>query len=69
MGLFGWQFQFPDFLRLGSLWELVYCKKGGELSGQVGCWVCCGDRIDKRGVELTELLMKDLLKMLVGICH
>ena len=54
--LFGWQFQFPDFLRLGSLWKLVYCKKNnGKLSGWVGYWVCCGDRIDKSGVELSGL--------------
>jgi hypothetical protein len=25
--LFGQQFQFPDFLRFGSLWELVNRKK------------------------------------------
>ncbi len=59
--------------RIFCVWEVCgnwsTIKNSKELSGQVGCWVCCGDRIDKRGVELTELLMKDLLKMLVGICH
>ena len=64
MKLFGWQFQFPDFLRLGSLWELVYLKNGEELCGPDRYLVCCGDRIDKRGVELTGLLNQIKLAIL-----
>ncbi len=35
--MFGWQFQFPDFLRLGSLWELVNREKWRivELTGWI----------------------------------
>jgi len=36
-------------------WSTV--KNGGELSRQNRYWVCCGDGIDKKGVELIRLLL------------
>lgn len=46
--------------RIFCVWEVCgnwsTAKNDGELSGQDRYWVCCGDRIDKRGVELTGLL-------------
>lgn len=47
--------------RIFCVWEVCEnwftVKNGGESSGQVGYWVCCGDGIDKKGVELIRLLL------------
>lgn len=47
--------------RIFCVWEVCEnwstVKNGGELSRQNRYWVCCGDGIDKKGVELIRLLL------------
>ena len=58
------RFGFPDFfiLQVSGNWSTV--ENDRELSGYDRYWVCCGDRMDKSGAELTGVLNQIKLAIL-----